>query len=436
MEIIVTHKNADFDAFASLFAAALLYPGANPVLPKALNPNVRAFLSIHKDHFSYLMHRDIKVDQMTKLIVVDVENWSRLEKWEGLINKEGLEIHRWDHHTGQTDIQADWSCVESVGSTTTLLFQSLQERGGIISPMEATLFLAGIYEDTGNLTFPSTSALDAKMTGFLLDQKADLNMIKRFLRPTYGPTQKDILFEMLKHAERTAINGYTVSINDQKISGHTPGLALVVDMYQDIMNVDAAFGVFSETKRDRCMVIGRSSSEGPNIGSIMRNLGGGGHPNAGSALLRSAGPADIKEKILQLIVDNQEGSMQIRSLMSYPVISASPDTTMKEAALILREKGCTGIPVVEGEQVVGVISRRDFKKIKNNAQMQLPVKAFMSTKVIHVNPEGGVYQAARIMVKHDIGRLPVLEHGKLIGIITRSDTMKYYYDFPIDPVLS
>ena len=145
---------------------------------------------------------------------------------------------------------------------------------------------------------------------------------------------------------------------------------------------------------------------------------------------------DIKEKILQLIVDNQEGSMQIRSLMSYPVISASPDTTMKEVALILREKGCTGIPVVEGEQVVGVISRRDFKKVKKNSQLQLRVKAFMSTKVIHVDPQGSVSQAARLMVKHDIGRLPVLEHGKLIGIITRSDTMKYYYDFPIDSVLS
>ena len=109
---ITTHKNTDFDGLASVFASSLLYPDAKRILPTSLNPNVSAFLSIHKDHFSYLMPRDIKVDQMTKLIVVDVENWSRLEKWEGLMEKEGLEIHRWNHHLGQTDIQADWSLID------------------------------------------------------------------------------------------------------------------------------------------------------------------------------------------------------------------------------------------------------------------------------------------------------------------------------------
>jgi CBS domain-containing protein len=54
----------------------------------------------------------------------------------------------------------------------------------------------------------------------------------------------------------------------------------------------------------------------------------------------------------------------------------------------------------------------------------------MSTKVIYIEAGSSVIEAARLMVKHDIGRLPVLQDGKLIGIITRSDTMRYYYDLP------
>ena len=50
-ELIVTHKNADFDAVASLYAASILYPGALPVVPVSVNLNVRSFLSLHKDHF-------------------------------------------------------------------------------------------------------------------------------------------------------------------------------------------------------------------------------------------------------------------------------------------------------------------------------------------------------------------------------------------------
>ena len=60
--------------------------------------------------------------------------------------------------------------------------------------------------------------------------------------------------------------------------------------------------------------------------------------------------------------------------------------------------------------------------------MESPVKAFMSPKVISITAESSVGQAARLMVKHDIGRLPVVKEGALIGIVTRSDAMRYYYD--------
>jgi len=109
--------------------------------------------------------------------------------------------------------------------------------------------------------------------------------MKNFLRPAYGPAQKDVLFEMLKVGAREKMNGYMVSISKIEIEGRTPGLALVVDMYQDIINVDAAFGIFSEAKKGRSIVIGRSSVEGLDVGFIMRSIGGGGHPNAGSALV-------------------------------------------------------------------------------------------------------------------------------------------------------
>ena len=84
--------------------------------------------------------------------------------------------------------------------------------------------------------------------------------------------------------------------------------------------------------------------------------------------------------------------------------------------------------VVSGEKVVGVISRRDFKKVRKDSQLSSPVKAFMSTRTILVGPEESLSQAVRLMVKYDVGRLPVVQHDRIIGIITRSDAMRYYYD--------
>ena len=428
MEIITTHKNADFDALASVFAATLIYKEALAVLPKSINPNVKAFLSLHKDLFPFKTPGDVNMHEVSRLVVVDAPHWSRLDGLKDLRDKTNLDIHIWDHHKVSGDFCASKTCIEEVGAAVTLLSLQLKRDRIPISPIQATLFLAGIYEDTGSMSFPSTTAKDARAVAFLLEQGGDLSMIKNFLRPVYGPKQKDVLFEMLKTAEREKLDDHTVSIGTAEIEGHVPGLSLVVDMYQDIVNVDVAVGIFLEESRDRCLVIGRSTPDTVDIGAVMQVLGGGGHPNAGSAQLRSISLKDAAASVFELLKGNHSASVKISDLMSYPVFSVSPDKTMKEVALLLRKKGCTGFPVTEGSKVVGIISRRDFRKVRKESQMNAPVKAFMSTKVQQVDLQSGIISAVKLMVREDIGRLPVIEQGNLIGIITRSDTMRYYYN--------
>ncbi|MBU3947777.1 MAG: CBS domain-containing protein [Proteobacteria bacterium] len=428
MQIITTHKNTDFDALASMIAATVLYPEAVCVLPKTVNPNVKAFLSIHKDIFDMRSSAKIDFDKVKSLIVVDTNNWNRLERMDALSTRKDLEIILWDHHKCEGNIKATWECQEEIGSNITLMARRLKKEKKKISPIQATLFLTGLYEDTGNLSFPSTTAEDAFMAGFLLEKKADLSIVSSFLRQAYGEKQKNILFEMLQSAKRSKINGYTVSINKLRIEGHINSLAVVVGMYREILNVDAAFGIFTNKEKDRSMVIARSNDNGLNLGLIMRSMGGGGHPGAASAILKSVNPDAVEEWIRELIGGNQQASVQISDLMSFPVFTIEADTSMEKVAAILKEKGCTGLPVVKGEKLVGVISRRDFIKIKRESQLKSPVKAYMSTNITTIDPGKSPVQAAKLMAKHDIGRLPVVENGRIIGIITRSDTMMYFYD--------
>lgn len=428
MQIATTHKNTDFDALASVIAATLIYPGAIPVLPKTLNPNVKAFLSIHKDLFQVSAVDDISLSEVERLIVVDVNTWERLDRLAGLKAQKNLEIFLWDHHAGRGNIATDFRCQEAVGATVTLLVRELKTADKLLTPIQATLLLAGIYEDTGNLTFPSTTAEDAYAAGYLLVQKADLNIISTFLRPAYGEKQKNVLFRMLQTAKRLKINGYSVSINKVDVNSHVGSLAVVVRMYMDIVNVDAAFGIFSDAQKGRCMVIGRSAVENFDVGSITRSMGGGGHPNAGSALLKSVNPDAVEEWIKELIRGNQQASVQISDLMSFPVITVPDHTPMRKVAEILRKKGFAGLPVVNNDWLTGMISRRDFRRIKRDSQLDAPVKAFMTNQVLTIEPGQSPQKAARLMVKHDVGRLPVVEDGRIIGIITRSDAMLYFYD--------
>ena len=424
MKIITTHKGTDFDALASLVAGKLLYPGARAVLPHVINPNLKAFLSIHKDFFGFYSPREINLDEVTELVVVDTNSWKRLDGMEALQTRKDLRITVWDHHVNG-DIDAHELHREECGANITLMIRELKAQRKLLSPIQATLFLMGLYEDTGNLTFPSTLAEDALAAAYLLERKADLQILSTFLRQAYGKQQKEILFEMIQQADRSDVAGFNVSIVSMDITGHIQNLSMVVQMYREIVNVDAAFGIFKDAERERCMVIGRSHIDGINIGMIMRSMGGGGHPGAGSALLKNTNPAVIRE----MIKGNQYSSVQLSDIMSYPVVTVHENTVVDDVAMTLREQGCTGMPVVDSDnRMVGIISRRDFKKIRKDSQMHSPVKAFMSRDVVSISPHNSAIDAARLMIKHDIGRIPVIQDDKIIGIVTRSDTMVYFYD--------
>ncbi|OQY50047.1 MAG: tRNA nucleotidyl transferase [Desulfobacteraceae bacterium 4572_89] len=429
MKIITTHKGSDFDALASLVAARLVYPEAKAVLPGSINTNLKGFLAIHKDLFDFYSPGEIDYDEVDTLIVVDTHTWNRLDRrMLALKKKQDLKIIIWDHHI-KGDMETDEKNIQETGAAITILVKEIKDQRKLITPIQATLFLMGLYEDTGNLTFPSTRSDDAHAAGFLLDRKADLHILSGFLKPAYGKKQKDILFEMVQKAERSSVGAFTFSLCHLDISGRVQNLAMVLEMYREIVNVDVAFGIFRDMEQDKCMVIGRSNVEEINIGLIMRSMGGGGHPGAGSALVKNANPEILKEMILELVKGNQHSSVKLHDIMSYPVVTVDQDSTVEEVAMILRNLGCTGMPVVDkDENLVGIVSRRDFKKIRKTKQMQAPIKAFMSRNLVTITNDKSAIEAARLMIKHDIGRIPVMEDNKVIGIMTRSDAMLYFYD--------
>ncbi len=426
MEIIVTHKGADFDALASLIAGTILYPDAVAVLPGSINPNLKMFLSIHKDIFNFACIKDIKFHEVKTLIVVDTNSWNRLEPMP--IKKNDIKIILWDHHTGG-NIDADYKVYKEIGANITLMINQLKKQKKDITPIQASLFLMGLYEDTGNLSFPSTTAQDAYAAAYLLEKKADLLIISNFLRNAYGKKQKEILFFMIQNAKRQEIANFNISISIMEIQGQIQNLSMVVQMYKEIVNVDAAFGIFIDNARNKCMVIGRSNIEELNIGLIMKSIGGGGHPGAGAALLNKTNPHVVEEMIIDRIKGNQQSSVLLSDIMSYPVLTINQDITIEKAGKILRENEYIGVPVVnENEKMVGIISTRDFKKVKKANQIKSPVKAFMTRNIISISKNKSIMDVSKLMIKYDIGRIPVIENEKIIGIVARSDIMLYFYD--------
>ncbi|HHE72548.1 MAG TPA: polynucleotide adenylyltransferase, partial [Chloroflexi bacterium] len=154
MEVILTHENTDFDGLASLLAARKLYPEAVPVLPRRLNRNLRHFLTLYWDELPFVSIDDLPRKRIHRVILVDTQNMITL-KGMGPWTREVRII---DHHPLSRELELGWSYAGmETGAATTILVEQIIELHLELSPIEATLFLLGIYEDTGSLSYPTTT---------------------------------------------------------------------------------------------------------------------------------------------------------------------------------------------------------------------------------------------------------------------------------------
>jgi acetoin utilization protein AcuB len=120
--------------------------------------------------------------------------------------------------------------------------------------------------------------------------------------------------------------------------------------------------------------------------------------------------------------------MLVRDIMRSPAVVITPDTTLQDAYRTMREKGIRHLPVVEGDVLVGVITDRDLRLATSTlAPAPFPpgsqVSAAMSRTLQTADPLDPVEDAARIMRARKIGCLPILDEGRLIGIITGLDLL-------------
>ncbi len=106
------------------------------------------------------------------------------------------------------------------------------------------------------------------------------------------------------------------------------------------------------------------------------------------------------------------------------VISVSPSSTVKDVLYLVKTTGHLGFPVVENNRLAGIITLSDVNKIPDEEKDTRRIDEIMTKKLIYVSPDESLENALRLLISHDVGRLPVVSNGKLVGIITRSDIMR------------
>ncbi|WP_375510871.1 CBS domain-containing protein [uncultured Nostoc sp.] len=430
MDLILCHTTADFDALGAAVGLTRLLPGSKIVLTGGSHPTVRDFLALHRDEYPLIERRSVNPEKIRSLTVVDTQQRDRLGKAAQWLDLPHVgEIIIYDHHLGQeSDIPATESYISSVGATTTLIVEQLQQQEISLTPAEATVMALGIHVDTGSLTYDQSTPRDALALAWLMQQGASLSVISTYRDPGLSVQLQQLLTESLENLEYLCLRGYTVAWVTLKTEAFVPGLSSLASELVELTEIDALLlaNEYALGEGDsRLTVIGRSHIPKTNLNVLFQLLGGGGHSQAASLNLRGVDSQAILKQLLDGVKAQIPHPLTARDLMSSPVRTILPETTIAEAQRILLRYGHSGLSVVDAQgQLVGIISRRDLDVALHHGFSHAPVKGYMTTNLKTIAPDTTLPQIESLMVTYDIGRLPVLENEQLVGLVTRTDVLR------------
>ncbi len=420
MNAIVSHTNMDFDSLAAMVAAQKLHPKAKIILPNTSSANVRRFLAIYQGMIDEIDLDEVDPKSVKEVILVDTRSLQRIGEAAKLIEGRKVDLIIYDHHPkSKDDIDFGLDLSREAGSTVTLLVLRIKEQGVSITSFEASLFALGIHEDTGSLTHQNSTADDAKALAFLLERGADLKVVSHFLKSSLTDEQHELLKLLLGLAKKEDFMGASLMIIEAALGEYIEDASVVVRKIAELEDIDLIFLIMKVGEKE--YVIARSRLDEVDVGRIMQKFGGGGHANVGSAVVKNRGIKEIKRIIKSEIKKEIKGAPTAEKIMSKPVVTIALDETVSEAGRLMARYGFDGLPVVHKGSYLGMILRRDVDKATHHGLGHAPVKGFLSSPKISASPQMLASEVERIMTERSIARLPVLDGERVVGIITRSN---------------
>lgn len=427
MDVITTHLNADFDCLGSMIAARKLYPGAHMVFPGSQEKSMRDFFLKSSSYvLNFTKLKDLDFEKVSRLILVDCQHSSRIGRFAELLNRNDVEIHIYDHHPESSgDIRHEAGIIRDCGSTTAILCRLLEQKSLQVTPVEATLMMLGIYEDTGSLTFISTTEDDFLASAWLLKQGANLSTVGDLMTRELTPEQVSLLNDLLKSLQTTTLNGVDISIASATVEYYVGDIAVLAHMMRDMENLQAVFLVVE--MGNRVYIVARSRIPEVNVGDVLRELGGGGHATAASATVKELTLIQVLAALEESLRRSVNPRRIAAEIMSSPVKSIAAGTSISEASEQLTRYNFNAMPVMQDNCMIGIISRKILEKALYHGLGNLSVSEYMHTEFIRADLETPIQEIQDYFISQNRRFAPVFNRDLLVGVVTRTDILRSMY---------
>lgn len=427
MDLVVSHLNADFDCLGAMVAVSRLYPGACLSFPGSLEKNLRDFCAAHPELLPQLVRaKDVDLPAVSRLIVVDCAQSSRIGRFADLIGRPGVVVHVYDHHPVTSDsIKESGGEIRLAGSTTTILCTLLQKRGIVPTPSESTLMLLAIHEDTGHLSFATTTPEDYLAAAWLLQCGGQLSLLDEIMAPDLTTPQVELLHDLLASLKTTEVAGVRLSVAYASRPWYVGEAAGLAHMMMDMENLDLLVLVLAMA--ERVFLVGRSRVPEVDVGELLRKFGGGGHASAASATVKDQNLAQVLERLDQLLLLAVRPSKTVGQIMSSPVKTLEVGITVAKAREWMVRYNYSAMPVVADGDMRGIITRKVVEKGVYHGLGNAPVTDLMHSVFPQALEDTPLESLIEQMVGGDSRFVPVFRQGELVGVVTRTDLLRHLH---------
>lgn len=423
MDAILTHENADFDALGALLGAKKIYPTALAILPRRMNRNVRDFCSLYCDVLPFTRPDELPRQRFRQIVVVDSQ---------GIQSARGVtphtHIHFIDHHPLTRDLAPTMTFAGGeTGATTTLFVEQIREKELALTPVEATLLLLGIYEDTGSLSYSTTTPRDLRAAAFLLEQGASLAIVNQFLHPPLTEAQHKLYQQLVEKIQIREIAGHAIAIAAAHAKTYVEEVSVLAHQLREMYDPAALFLLVQMD--DHIQLVARSERAEIDVAKIAAAFGGGGHDQAAAALIRGLTLRQVKTRLVKLLKESVQPSLTVRDVMSFGVHTLETTATVAQAAEAMNRYGHEGFPVTRRGKLVGIVTRREIDRAMRHKLLTTPIQNLMQ-KPASVSPDDSLEKVRAVMIESNLGQVPVVQDRRIIGIVTRTDLIKPWNQQP------
>ncbi|WP_457635295.1 CBS domain-containing protein [Persephonella sp.] len=422
MQVIFISEGADLDALSTAFGITLINPEAKILLPDAVSSSFRLAV---KRFENKLKGKMIKINDLKKINVLylaDTNNYkASLKKLSDFID-ENTKVIIYDHHPVRSKLPKNVEKhIKKTGSASTIVVYQLKRNKIQLSSDDATILILGIYEDTGNFTYNTTTEKDLRAAAYLIEKGADLETVKNIIEERIDQQQISIIHQLVENLQYFFLKNKKIIFSFAYSDRYIPDISGFLHMIKPLQEADAFFVMINE--KGKTSIIARSKRKEIDVGKIMSYLGGGGHFAAASATVKGLTVQEIKNYIESVLLSEAYKEKTISEFMSREIITVNKDTQIQEIKEEL-DKAPVVFVVDKKGKFLGIALSRVLKESLRHGIKDVKIENFIIDSIITFEPSTRLSEAEKTITTSSQEYFPVLENGKPVGVINRTYIIK------------